>query len=343
MPEVVDWLKTLGMSEYAERFANNDIDFTILGDLTDQDLEKIGVGSLGHRRKLLRAIAELGSAPATAPVAPPAAASVIEPATAMPIATAEAAGERRHVTVMFCDLVDSTGIAAKLDAEEWRDLVGAYLDAASTAVTELGGKVAKKLGDGLMALFGYPVAQENDAERAVRAALSILRALVELNRKNEGTGKPALAARIAIDLGPVVVDATGEIFGDVPNVAARAQALAEPGSAVVTARVQRQVAGLFVAEERGSHELKGMPEPVTLFRLVRASGAGRRAGQRHLTPLVGRDKEIAMLMRRWERARQGDGQLVMIVGEPAPTPSMPRARMTPRRCRDRPAGPEARE
>jgi predicted ATPase len=180
----------------------------------------------------------------------------------------------------------------------------------------MGGKVAKKLGDGLMALFGHPVAQENDSERAVRAALAIQRALAELNRKNEGTGKPVLAARVAIDLGPVVVDATGEIFGDVSNVAARAQALAEPGSVVVTARAQRQVAGLFVAEERGSHELKGVPEPVTLYRIVRASGGGRRAGQRHLTPLVGRDEEIAMLMRRWERARQGDGQLVLIVGEP---------------------------
>jgi class 3 adenylate cyclase len=219
---------------------------------------------------------------------------------------------------MFCDLVDSTGIASKLDAEEWRDLVSAYLDAASAAVTDMGGKVAKKLGDGLMALFGYPVAQENDAERTVRAALAIQRALTELNRKNEGTGKPSLAARIAIESGPVVVDATGEIFGDVPNIAARAQAqaLAEPGAVVVTARVQRQVAGLFVAEERGSHELKGVPGPVTLFRLIRASGGGRRAGQRHLTPLVGRDEEMPMLMRRWERARQGDGQLVLVVGEP---------------------------
>jgi class 3 adenylate cyclase len=174
---------------------------------------------------------------------------------------------------MFCDLVDSTGIAAKLDAEEWRDLVGAYLDAASAAVTEMGGKVAKKLGDGLMALFGYPMAQENDAERAVRAALSIQRALAELNRKNEGTIKPALAARIAVDSGPVVIDATGEIFGDVPNVAARAQALAEPGAVLVTARVQRQVAGLFVAEDRGSHELKGVPGARTTRRLPRRYGA----------------------------------------------------------------------
>jgi class 3 adenylate cyclase/predicted ATPase len=217
---------------------------------------------------------------------------------------------------MFCDLVDSTGIAAKLDAEEWRDLVGAYLDAASAAVTEMGGKVAKKLGDGLMALFGYPMAQENDSERAVRAALSIQRALAELNRKNAGSGKPALAARIAIESGPVVVDAAGEIFGDVPNIAARAQAMAEPGAVVVTARVQRQVAGLFVAEEHGSHELRGVPEPVTLCRIVRASGGGRRSGQRNLTPFVGRDEEIAILTRRWERVRQGNGQLVLIVGEP---------------------------
>ena len=180
----------------------------------------------------------------------------------------------------------------------------------------MGGHVAKKLGDGLMALFGYPAAQENDAERAARAALSIQRALAELNRKNTGRGKPALTARIAIETGPVVVDAAGEIFGDVPNIAARVQAIAEPGAVVVTAQVQRQVAGLFVAEDRGSHELKGVPEPVTLFRLVRASGGGRRSGQRHLTPLVGRDEEIALLMRRWERARQGDGQLVLIVGEP---------------------------
>ena len=217
---------------------------------------------------------------------------------------------------MFCDLVGSTAISAQLDAEEWRELVGAYLDAASAAVTEMGGQVAKKLGDGLMSLFGYPVAQENDSERAVRAALSIQRSLAELNRNNAGSGKPSLTARIGLETGPVVVDAAGEIYGDAPNVAARVQALAEPGEVVVTARVQRQVAGLFVAEERGTHTLKGVPEPVALFRMVRASGGGRRSGPRNLTPLVGRDEETAMLMRRWDRARQGDGQLVLIVGEP---------------------------
>ena len=137
-----------------------------------------------------------------------------------------------------------------------------------------------------------------------------------MNRKNAVSGKPPLNARIGIETGSVVVDAAGEIYGDAPNIAARVQALAEPGAVLVTAHVQRQIAGLFIAEELGSQELKGVPERQTLFRLVRASGGGRRAGQRHLTPLVGRDEEIAMLMRRWERARLGDGQLALILGEP---------------------------
>jgi class 3 adenylate cyclase len=217
---------------------------------------------------------------------------------------------------MFCDLVGSTSISAGLDAEDWRDLVGAYLDAASAAVAEMGGHVAKKLGDGILALFGYPIAHENDAERAARAALAIQRALTDLNRKNTGSGKPELKARVGLETGPAVLDAKGEIYGDVANTAARVQALAEPGAIMVTAEVQRQIAGLFVAEECGSHNLKGVPEPMTLFRIVRASGGGRRSGQRQLTPLVGREEEIALLVRRWERARQGEGQLVLIVGEP---------------------------
>ena len=320
MDSIAGWLEGLGMSEYTQRFAENGIDVSVLPHLTEQDLRDMGV-LLGHRRKMLVAIAGLSSVltaaapPATAPLTP-LAPTTSSTAVSPPVAAAEAAAERRHLTVMFCDLVGSTAISARLDAEEWRDLVGAYLDAASAAVTEMGGHVPKKLGDGLMSLFGYPVAQENDSERAVRAALSIQRALAELNRENDGSGKPALNARIGIETGPVVVDAAGEIFGDAPNVAARVQALAEPGAVLVTARVQRQVAGLFVAEQRGTHTLKGVPEPVTLFRMVRASGGGRRSGQRNLTPLVGRDEETTMLMRRWERARQGDGQLLLIVGEP---------------------------
>jgi len=322
MQHIVEWLETLGMSEYAGRFAENRIDFSVLPDLTDQHLKDLGL-PLGDRLKMLRAIRELAVVSLVSSEASSAeqrGQGITARCDAAPVQAgapaAEISGERRYLTVMFCDLVGSTSISAQLDAEEWRDLVSAYLDAACAAVTEMGGHVAKKLGDGLMVLFGYPVAQENDVERAARAALSIQRALAAVNHKNTETGKPALNARIGIETGAVVVDAAGEIYGDAPNVAARVQALAEPGTVVVTARVQRQIAGLFVAEERGSHELKGVPESVMLFRLVRASGGGRRAGQRHLTPLVGRDEEIAMLMRRWERARQGDGQLVLIVGEP---------------------------
>jgi hypothetical protein len=186
------WLRELGLGQYEAAFRDNEIDDTVLRNLTAEDLKDVGVSIVGHRRKLLDAIAGLHTGQTVSGPAPPS--TVV--ATAAP--TPEAAGERRHVTVMFCDLADSTGIAARLDAEEWRDLLGAYLDSASAAVTDMGGKVAKKLGDGLMALFGYPLAQENDSERAVRAALSIQRALAELNRKNEGAGRPALAARIAM-------------------------------------------------------------------------------------------------------------------------------------------------
>jgi class 3 adenylate cyclase/predicted ATPase len=314
--DVAIWLRSLGLSKYEAAFRENEIDATILRSLTPEDIKELGVTALGHRRKLLDAIAALQTS-VTVKASSPAAPSTQPSAAASAVATAaEAVGERRYLTVMFCDLVGSTAASAQLDAEEWRELVGAYFDAASAAVTEMGGHIAKKLGDGLMVLFGYPLAQENDAERAARAALSIQRALGEVNRKNADQGRPLLNARIGIEIGPVVVDAAGEIYGDAPNVAARVQTLAEPGTVWVTARVQRQIAGLFVAEESGSHDLKGVPEPVTLFQIVRANGGGRRARQRQPTPLIGRDEEMAMLTRCWEWARQGDGQLVTVVGEP---------------------------
>ena len=178
----------------------------------------------------------------------------------------------------------------------------------------MGGRVAKTLGDGLIALFGHPIAQENDSERAVRAALAIQRALAELNRKNDGTGQPKLDARIEFESGAVVVDEAGEIFGDAPNVAARVR-LSQLGTVMVTARVQHQVSGLFVAEDRGIHLLKDAREPTTLFRIVRGSG-GRRGGARALTPLVGREEELDLLRRRWERAARGEGQIALVVGEP---------------------------
>ncbi len=296
--DVAVWLRSLGLSRYEAAFRDNSIEADVLRDLTDGDLAQLGV-NLGDRKRLLRAIAGLRSA---------------EPAKPQP--SSKDPAERRPITVLFCDLVGSTSIAAKLDAEDWRDLIGLYLDAASAAVAGVGGRIQDRFGDGLMALFGYPQAQENDAERAVRAALAIQRALDELNAGNARKSAPQLVARIGLDSGQVVVDATGAVFGEAPNVAARVQSLAEPGSVIVTVGVQRQVAGLFVAEDRGLHELKGMPEPVALYRIVRASGGGRRGGARALTPLVGRHEELERLNRCWGRARVGEGQLVLIVGEP---------------------------
>jgi class 3 adenylate cyclase/tetratricopeptide (TPR) repeat protein len=306
------WLRNLGLGQYEATFRDNEIDGAVLPKLTVDDLKDLGVAVVGHRRKIMSAIEELNAASV-------ARADAMKPPQmrAPPSVGASSDGaERRPITVMFCDLVGSTSLAAKLDAEDWRNLVNAYLDQASAAVTDFGGHVLKKLGDGLMALFGYPQAQENDAERAVRAALAIQRSLADLNARNTRTGAPELSARIGIECGSVVVDAAGEVFGDAPNVAARVQAAAEPGTVLVTAGVLRQTAGLFVVEEKGAHELKGVAQPVTLYRIVRASGGGRRGGARTLTPFVGREEELVLLARRWERARVGEGQLVLVVGEP---------------------------
>jgi class 3 adenylate cyclase len=194
--DVVVWLRSLGLEEYEAAFRDNKINERVLPNLTQEDLKEMGVGPVGHRRILLDAVAALraeGGVKAPSPAAAPAVQSATPPSAA---SVAQAAGERRYLTVLFCDLVGSTSISARLDAEEWRDLVSDYLDAASAAVTEMGGHVAKRLGDGLMALFGYPVAQENNAERAARAALSIQRVLGEVNRKNAGAGRPALNTRI---------------------------------------------------------------------------------------------------------------------------------------------------
>src|SRR5277367_2580593 len=302
--DVGAWLRGLGLGQYEATFRESEIDAEVLPDLTDGDLSQLGV-PLGHRKRLLKAIAGLGATVSPA-----------KPTSPTSAPWSPDAAEHRPITVMFCDLVGSTSLAAKLDAEDWRNLVGAYLDAASAAVTSLGGHVLKKLGDGLMALFGYPQAQENDGERAVRAALAIQRALADLNARNAATGAPELAARIGLESGRVVVDSTGEVFGEAPNVAARVQSAAAPGEIWITRGVHRQIAGLFVAEDKGEHELKGVTEKAQLYRIVRASGGGRRGGSRAPTPLVGRAEELDILTRRWERARRGEGQLSLIVGEP---------------------------
>jgi class 3 adenylate cyclase len=214
--DVGGWLRGLGLEQYETNFRDNKIDADLLPRLTNDDLKDIGISALGDRRRLLDAIAALAGAKAPADVS-------VSPSRPAPPKGHEVSAERRPITVMFCDLVGSTGLAAKLDPEDWRNLVNAYLGEASKAVTALGGHVLKKLGDGLMALFGYPQAQENDAERAVRAALAIQRALAEINARNTAKGAPELSARVGLESGPVVVEATGEVFGDAPNVAARVQ------------------------------------------------------------------------------------------------------------------------
>jgi class 3 adenylate cyclase len=302
------WLDGLGLGRYEKKLRENKIDSDVLPDLTEGDLKEPGV-PLGDRRRLLRAIAELAAqAP---PTDRPAAAPVLRQSAAR-----LDSAERRPITIMFCDLVGSTELAAALDVEDWRNLVNAYLDEASSAVTALGGHVLKRLGDGLMAVFGYPQAQENDAERAVRAALGVHQALGEVNVRNRAAGAPQLAVRIGLESGPVVVDDTGEVFGEAPSIAARVQAAAEPGAVLVTSTVQRTVAGLFIVEDKGPHELKGAPAPVRLYRVVRTSGGRRRRQPQLLTPFVGREKDLGALAHCAERALAGDGQFVLVVGEP---------------------------
>ena len=302
------WLRGLGLGRYEEKFQDNKIGMDVLGDLTDGDLQELGI-PIGDRRRLLRAIAEFVAQQTLTThgrLTAPAPRSFAELRSA----------ERRPITVMFCDLVGSTALAASLDVEDWRNLVNAYLDEASKAVTRLGGHVVKRLGDGLMAVFGYPRAQENDAERAVMAALGVQQALGELNARNAGSSAIPLAVRIGLEEGPVVVDDDGDVFGEAPNIAARVQAAAEPGTVLVTSTVQRQVAGLFIVEDKGLYELKGASAPMKLYRILRTSGGRRRRQAGLLTPFVGREKDLEMLARSSERALTGDGQFVLIVGEP---------------------------
>ena len=226
-------------------------------------------------------------------------------------------GERRHLTVLFCDLVGSTEITAQLDPEEWRELVASYHRAANQAITRYGGHVAKYLGDGVMAYFGWPEAHENDAERAARAGLAILEAVPKLNQE---TTNPKISVRVGIDSGAVVVGAgvskDADVFGETPNVAARMQAIAVPGTVLISASTHRLISGLFVVEAVGTRALKGITSPVEVFQVVRPTGVrGRLQTARGLTPFVGREEELRLLLSRWERARDGEGQLVVVVGE----------------------------
>ena len=237
------------------------------------------------------------------------------PAPSAGIATPE--GERRQLTVLFCDLVGSTPLSQQLDAEDWRDVVTQYQQTAAAAVTRFGGHVARYLGDGLLIYFGWPTAREDDPERAIRGGLAILDAMTPLNAKLVADNGTRLAVRIGMHTGPVVIADGGEVFGETPNVAARVQSAAEPDTVVISAATQRLVAGMFVVEDRGPQELKGVREPVVLYRVVQPSGVRSRlaVAAGHLTRFVGRDVELATLVDRWERAQDGKGQSVLTIGE----------------------------
>jgi class 3 adenylate cyclase len=236
-------------------------------------------------------------------------------------ATASAGGERRHLTILFCDLVGSVTLTSELDPEEWRATVAVFQRAASDAITSFGGDVVRYVGDGIMAFFGYPVAHDNDAERAARAGLTILDAIGQLNASR--AARPKLAVRIGIDSGHVVVGAgvhqAVDAFGDAANIAARVQSVAEPDTVVATGATHRLILGLFIVQDRGAQALKGIERPAQLYRIVRPSGIRGRlaaaAAAGALTPFIGREDDLRMLVSRWERARAGEGQVILISGE----------------------------
>jgi class 3 adenylate cyclase/predicted ATPase len=313
MQQIADWLEKLGLGQYAQRFAENDIDFDILSDLTDQDLEKIGVTSVGHRRKLLRAIANLKGVEKSTPAV---AIAVAPPARPRAADTAE----RRQVTVMFSDLVGSTALSARMDPEDLRELISAYRKCVAEAVRRFGGFVARYLGDGVLVYFGYPEAHEDDAERAVRAGLELIAAVIALKTS------ASLQTRVGIATGLVVVgDLTGSgeaqergIVGETPNLAARLQGIAEPNTVVIAEATRRLLGNLFELKDLGARDLKGVADPVRAWVALRASTVESRFEALHpsgLTALIGRAEETELLLRRWSRAKGGEGQVVLISGE----------------------------
>jgi class 3 adenylate cyclase/predicted ATPase len=306
MQEIADWLKTLGLSEYAARFAENRIDFSVLRDLTDQDLKDLGV-VLGDRRKMLRSIGELDAgSPAT-------------PATSTGPVSQDAA-ERRQVTVMFSDLVGSTALSARMDPEDLREVISAYQQCVTESVRRFGGFVAKYMGDGVLVYFGYPQAHEDDAERAVRAGLELIAAVSALK------SPVSLQTRVGIATGLVVVGdliGSGEaqergIVGETPNLAARLQGIAEPNMVVIADGTRRLLGNLFELQDLGAKDLKGIAGPVRAWAALRAGSVEGRFEALHaagLTALVGREEEAELMLRRWARAKSGEGQVVLLSGE----------------------------
>jgi class 3 adenylate cyclase/tetratricopeptide (TPR) repeat protein len=313
MDDVEQWLQDLGLGVYAQAFSEQGIEFDLLGELGDDDLKALGVAALGHRKRLLRSIAALRIG--TSPLAP-----AVEPMAAATTAPRDA--ERRHLTVMFCDMVGSTALSGRLDPEDLQQLIRGYHEVVAASVAPYEGHIAQFLGDGALVYFGYPQAHEDDAARAVCSALSIIKAL----DARRARGDIELKTRIGVATGLVVVGEIGtgtaaaerSASGETPNLAARLQAQAQPGEIVLADETRKLVGDSFVLESLGRLALKGFAEPVEVWRVVGEHRVATRFEAQHMRGLVefiGRDSELALLLERWALARDGEGQVVLLSGE----------------------------
>src|SRR5499427_3648731 len=314
--DIVVWLRSLGLGQYEAAFRDNEIDETVLPNLTAEDLKDLGVSVVGHRRKLLDAIATLRTdAGAKAP------SSDVATTSSVPSIPLDDRPERRQITVMFSDLVGSMALSARMDPEDLRELISAYHKCVAETVRRFGGFVGQYLGDGVLVYFGYPEAHEDDAERAVRAGLELIAAVIALKTP------ASLQTRVGIATGLVVVGdlMTGSgqvhergIVGETPNLAARVQGIAEPNTVVIAEATRKLLGNLFELKDLGARDLKGVAEPLRAWVALRASTVESRFEALHpsgLTALVGRQEETELLLRRWSRVKSGEGQAVLISGE----------------------------
>ncbi len=310
--DVGGWLRSLDLERYEAAFRENEIDDKLLPSLSAEDLKDLGVGLVGHRRKLLDAIAALG-ADAKAKASPVDAHSTTD-------TSARDAAERRQVTVMFSDLVGSMALSARMDPEDLREVISTYQKCVADTVGHFGGFVAKYMGDGVLVYFGYPQAHEDEAERAVRAGLQLVAAVGDLKTH------AALQTRVGIATGLVVVgDLIGSgasqeqaIVGEAPNLAARLQSIAEPNMVVIAEGTRKLLGNLFELEDLGPKDLKGITGPVHVWAALRPASVESRFEALHasgLTDIVGREKELELLLRRWSKAKSGEGQVVLMSGE----------------------------
>ena len=313
--DLAEWLARHGLDQYAQTFAENNIEYSVLPDLTEDDLEKLGV-SLGHRKKLLRAIDAVRPARQARDTTE---VSRIGTEAISPVQHRDA--EFRQITVMFCDLVGSTQLAEKLDPEDLHKLIDAYRGECSTAIKRYGGEVARFFGDGVMAFFGWPSAHEDDAARATRAALEIVSGVTKIS------GPVTLACRVGVCSGPVIVGEIGtsttswsmDAVGETPNMAARLQTLAAPNTVLISESTRRLVSAAFDLQDLGLQELKGVTEPLHVYRVLAAKNIATRFEAAHagfLTPLVGRSTELSLLLDRWQKVKEGDGQVIILSGAP---------------------------